>query len=333
MKKQSPTLRDVAALAGVSATTVSKFINQTQKFSPTVEARLNAAIEELGYRSNPLARSMITGVTRTIGLAVLDIRNPHFTNVVKGANRIAMQHGYTLLLVDTEESPERERMLIEALAQRVDGLILSTRMPEHAADWLLELNRPVVLLGNTQQLAIPSVGNDSYQAAYMLTRHLLNLGHKNIAYVGFVPSRWNAERTRGITDCLAERGLAPILYDTDAPSPLAGEQVCAAVMLGAHEVHAVICYNDLIALGFMKEARNLGLNIPADVSIAAFDNIIYGQYACPALTTVDMQSERVGEQAMTRLLSELNGGVGESATKLEPRLIVRDSTARRVEAR
>ena len=103
MKRTTPTIRDVAAAAGVSVATVSKYMNGAQRFSAPVEARLKEAIEHLGYRSNPLARSMITGETRTIGLAILDIRNPYFTNIVKGANRIALRHDYTLLLVDTEE--------------------------------------------------------------------------------------------------------------------------------------------------------------------------------------------------------------------------------------
>lgn len=107
MKKPSPTIRDVAAAAGVSVATVSKYMNGAQRFSAPVEARLKAAIEELGYRSNPLARSMITGRSRTIGLTILDISNPHFTNVVKGANRVALRHDYTLLLVDTDENQAR----------------------------------------------------------------------------------------------------------------------------------------------------------------------------------------------------------------------------------
>jgi DNA-binding LacI/PurR family transcriptional regulator len=114
---------------------VSKYMNGTQRFTPAVEARLKQAIEQLGYRSNPLARSMITGRTHTIGLAILDIRNPHFTNIVKGANRVALQHDYTLLLVDTEESQEREKTPIESLAQRVDGVIISSRMPDDSVQW------------------------------------------------------------------------------------------------------------------------------------------------------------------------------------------------------
>lgn len=332
MKKNSPTIRDVAAAAGVSVGTVSKFMNETQRFSAPVEAKLKAAIEALGYRSNPLARSMITGKTRTIGLAILDIRNPHFTNIVKGANRIALQNDYTLLLVDTEESQERERQLLEALAQRVDGMIVSSRMPEDSVQWMLELNKPVVLFGRHQHLPIPSVGTDSYLAAYMLARHLLNEGHRHVAYLGFGQSRWNAERIRGVADCLREEGLELDIYDALAPSAQAGERTCSAIMLGPKRPQAVICYNDLIALGFMKEARTLGFKLPQDVSIAGFDNVPYGEYASPALTTMDLQSERMGELAMLKLLDALDGKEDREYSLLEPRLIVRESTQRRADA-
>jgi DNA-binding LacI/PurR family transcriptional regulator len=329
MKKISPTIRDVAAAADVSVATVSKFMNGTQRFSPPVEARLKAAIDQLGYRSNPLARSMITGETRTIGLAILDIRNPHFTGIVKGANRIALQHDYTLLLVDTEESQERERQLIEALAPRVDGMIVSSRMPEDSVQWMLELHKPVVLFGRNQHFPIPSVGTDSHLAAYMLTRHLLNQGHRRFAYLGFGQSRWNEERIRGVQECLAEQALTATIYDAAAPSPQAGERACSAIMLGPQRPDAVICYNDLIALGFLKEARALGFALPQDVSVGGFDNVPYGEYAWPALTTVDLQSERMGELAMLKLLDSFAGKNDTEYSLLEPRLVVRESTLRR----
>jgi DNA-binding LacI/PurR family transcriptional regulator len=332
MKKTSPTIRDVAAAAGVSVATVSKYTNGSQRFSAPVEAKLKSAIESLGYRSNPLARSMITGETRTIGLAILDIRNPHFTNIVKGANRIALQNDYTLLLVDTEESQARERPLIEALAQRVDGMIVSSRMPDDSVQWMLELHKPVVLFGRNPNFPIPSVGTDSYLAAYMLARHLVNQGHRQFAYLGFGQSRWNDERIRGVQACLDEQGLTATVYDAAAPSPQAGERACSAIMLGPQRPDAVICYNDLIALGFIKEARALGFALPQDVSIAGFDNVPYGEYASPALTTVDLQSERMGELAMLKLIDALAGKSDSEYSLLEPRLVVRESTPRRAGA-
>ncbi|MFY0580987.1 LacI family DNA-binding transcriptional regulator [Cystobacter fuscus] len=329
MKKPSPTIRDVAAAAGVSVATVSKYINGAQRFSAPVEAKLKATIEQLGYRSNPLARSMITGETRTIGLTILDISNPHFTGVVKGANRVALQHDYTLLLVDTEENQARERPLIEALAQRVDGLIVSSRMPEEDLHWMLELNKPVVLLRRSQRLPIPSVGIDNQLATYMLARHLLNQGHRRIAYLGFGQARINDERIRGARACLAESGLTLEVHDAHAPTAQAGERACSRVMLGPNRPEAVICYNDLIALGFMKEAASLGFRLPQDVSVTGIDNVPYGEYSAPSLTTVDIQSEKMGELAMRKLLDALGGVTDSGYATFEPRLIVRESTARR----
>ncbi|OJH39183.1 LacI family DNA-binding transcriptional regulator [Cystobacter ferrugineus] len=329
MKKPSPTIRDVAAAAGVSVATVSKYINGAQRFSAPVEAKLKATIEKLGYRSNPLARSMITGQTRTIGLTILDISNPHFTSVVKGANRVALQHDYTLLLVDAEENQARERPLIEALAQRVDGLIVSSRMPDEALQWMLELNKPVVLLRRSQQLPIPSVGIDNQLATYMLAQHLLSQGHRRIAYLGFGQARINDERIRGASECLARSGLTLEVHDAYAPTAQAGERACSRVMLGQNRPEAVICYNDLIALGFMKEAAALGFRLPQDVSVTGIDNVPYGEYSAPSLTTVDIQSEKMGELAMRKLLDLLGGGSDSGYATFEPRLIVRESTARR----
>lgn len=329
--KKGATIRDVAAAAGVSVATVSKYMNGTQRFTPAVEARLKQSIEQLGYRSNPLARSMITGRTRTIGLAILDIRNPHFTNIVKGANRVALQHDYTLLLVDTEESQEREKTLIESLAQRVDGVIVSSRMPDDSVQWLLDLGKPVVLFGRSTRFQISSVGTDSGLAGYMLANHLIKLGHKRFAYLGFGRSRWNDERIRGIRHCLDEYGLTLDVHDAQSPSAAAGERACSGLMLGPKRPDAVICYNDLIALGFIKEARELGFSLPRDVSVAGFDNVPYGEYTSPALTSVDFQSEKMGELAMTKLIDELHGKSQEGASysMLDPHLVVRESTVRR----
>ncbi|WP_322013421.1 LacI family DNA-binding transcriptional regulator [Paraburkholderia sp. J12] len=329
--KKGATIRDVAAAAGVSVATVSKYMNGAQRFSAPVEARLKEAIEQLGYRSNPLARSMITGQTGTIGLAILDIRNPHFTSIVKGANRVALQHDYTVLLVDTEESQEREKPLLESLAQRVDGLIVSSRMPDDSVQWLLDLGKPIVLFGRSTRFPIASVGTDSSRAGYMLASHLVQLGHRRVAYLGFARSRWNEERIRGIRSCLDAHGLPLEIRDAQGPSAAAGEHACSSLMLGPNRPDAVICYNDLMALGFIKEARELGFQLPQDVSVAGFDNVPYGEYASPALTSVDFQSEQMGELAMTRLIDELRGKplVDDLYAQLEPRLVVRESTIKR----
>jgi LacI family transcriptional regulator len=329
MKKPVPTIRDVAAGAGVSTATVSKFVNGTQRFSPAVEAAVTRVIAELGYRSNPLAQSMITGRTQGIGMTVLDVANPHFSSVVKGANRVAQAHGYNLLLVDTEENPDRERPLLEALSRRVDGMIVISRIPEAEMDWMLDLGKPMVFLGRLAQRTMPWVAGDDHRGAAMLARHLAALGHRHIAYLGFSKSRRDEERLAGIRDCLAVLGVALTVYDGGAPSALEGERMASSIMLCASHPDALICYNDLMAMGFMKAVQTLGFRVPEDISVAGFDNIDFASYSMPPLTTVDLQSERMGAAAMTQLLAQIGGQPAAPSTIVEPQLVLRHSTRNR----
>lgn len=326
--KKKPTIRDVAAQAGVSIATVSKFINATQRFTAVVERRIQAAIEQLEYQSNPLARSMITGKTGSVGVAILDISNPHFTNIVKGANRVALEHGYNLLFVDTEENQAREDELLDALSRRVDGLIVTSRMPEEQMDRMLRFGKPVVFSGRPAPIGVPSIGIDAYAAAYMIGELLVKQGHRDIAYVGFAPARPDKERMRGLSECLAAHGLPLARFEVRGPTLAEGERVCSSVVLRKNKPDAVVCYNDMVAIGFMGVASSLGISIPADMSVVGIDNIPFGRFTSPALTTVDTQSERLGEEAMQLLFRQIAGenppDIG--YTLLEPRLIMRDST-------
>lgn len=326
--KKKPTIRDVAALAGVSIATVSKFINATQRFTAPVERKIQAAIEQLAYQSNPLARSMITGKTGSVGVAILDICNPHFTNIVKGANRVALEHGYNLLFVDTEESQAREDELLEALSRRVDGLIVSSRMPEEHMDRMLAFGKPVVFSGRTARPGVPSISIDAYAAAYMIGELLVKQGHRNIAYIGVAPARPDKERMRGLGECLETHGLSLARYEVRGPTIAEGERVCSSVILRKDKPDAVVCYNDMVAIGFMAVAKSLGISIPAEMSVVGIDNIPFGRFTSPALTTVDTQSERLGEEAMQLLFRQIAGenppDIGHMF--LEPRLVMRDST-------
>ncbi|MGH8855368.1 MAG: LacI family DNA-binding transcriptional regulator, partial [Telluria sp.] len=164
---------------------------------------------------------------------------------------------------------------------------------------------------------------------FMLAQHLRMLGHKRIAYLGFSRSRRDEERLGGIYECLNAAGMELAVFDAEAPSMAEGERLCSSIVLGASRPDAVICYNDLMALGFMKEAANLGLSIPRDLSVVGFDNIPYGKYVTPALTTVDLQSERMGATAMLKLLTVIRGEPVERLTKIAPQLVLRASTLAR----
>jgi LacI family transcriptional regulator len=317
----------VAALAGVSIATVSKYINAAQRFTPAVERKIRAAIDELEYHSNPLARSMITGKTGSVGVVILDIGNPHFTNIVKGANRVALEHGYNLLFVDTEESQAREDELVAALSRRVDGLIVSTRMPDDQLPRVLELGKPVVFSGRPAPKGHPSIGIDAYTAAFMLGELLVKQGHRKFAYIGFAPARPDMERTRGLTDCLKAHKLAFKRHEIRAPVVAEGERVCASVVLRKDRPDAVVCYNDMVAIGFLGACRSLGVAVPADLSVVGIDNIPFGRFINPALTTVDTQSEYLGEEGMRLLFRRIAGDTAAAGhLTVEPRLVVREST-------
>lgn len=328
-KKNAPTLHDVAEAAGVSTATVSKYLNGAQGFSPKVEAAIKAAVAELGYRSNEFARAMITGASKAVGVAVLDINNPHFTAVVKGANRVAIERGYTLLLVDTEENQHRELQLLDTLSRRVDGLIVSSRMAEKDIETVVGFGKPVVFFGHLETLNLPSVGSDGYRGGYMLAQHLVTQGHKNVAYLGFSKARWDKDRMLGARECLESHGLTLQCFDTLAPFATEGERLCSLLMLAKQPPDAVICYNDLIAMGFMKEAQGLGFDVPRDVSVAGFDNVPYAEYVSPPLTSVNLQSQGLGELAMKKMLNLLSGKPADGYTVLEPQLVLRRSTMKR----
>lgn len=324
-----PTIRDVASAAGVSITTVSRFTNGQQRFSAEVETRIKEAIDKLAYHQNPAARSIVTGQTGTIGLAVLDIRNPHHANIMKGANRVALAHGYSLLVVDMEESANQEQKLLEALAMRVDALIVSARIPDATVDWLATQRKPVSFIGRPARTGVASAGTDGFMAAFMLGRYLVEQGWKRIAYVGCSAARWNAARLNGLSAALAEAQLKPLIFDAKTTNAEAGERIASSVFLGRERPDAVVGCNDLVAMGLMHEAKSLGLRIPEDVAITGFDNIPACRYVAPPLTTVEMRSEEMGEAAMQQVLSMIAGkGEQDSDILLEPRLVIRDSARR-----
>lgn len=332
-RRKPATIRDVAQAAGVSTATVSKFINGGQRFTREVEDRVTTAVRELGYSSNPMARGMITGQTGNVGIVILDICNPHFTSLVKGASRVAARAGLNLLFTDTAEGHTPELAMLQALSRRVDGVIVSARLSEPALDWLRHSGLPVVFYGGQQPgPGCHSVGVDNRAAALMLGRHLRELGHRRIHYVGFSGARWSGERWSGLQEAFAGSQSVLMCFDVEAAVAEEGERVASAVLLGADPPDAVVTYNDLVALGLLAQAQTLGLRVPADVSIAGFDNILYGRYAHPALTTVDTASELTGETAMQRLIERIQGGadaVPGGFETLAARVVARGSTARR----
>lgn len=326
-KRHVATIKDVAARAGVSTATVSKYLNQLQNFSPEVEARIAEAVRDLGYHQNPLARSIITGRSGTIGLSIPDIFNPFFAALVTGASRVAAERGYTVLLVDSESGEESERKALADLCMRADGLILSSRHPLSAWSWLEEMPKPVVLFGTMTDGLGRRIGLKNELAGKMVISYLHRLGHRKIAFVGFDGAISSSERWEGMKALADELGLELQIVNARETTPEEGARCCKLLLLGsgvATGIDAVICFNDMLAFGFMRQAHELGLSIPKDCSVVGFDNVLFCDLVLPRLTSVNMGGERLGEIAAMQLLDRLHDR-DRVIDMPDPELVLRDS--------
>lgn len=322
---ESVTIYDVAKLAGVNPSTVSRALNRPGRVNAVTERRIRAAAESLDYHVNPMARALPTGRTSIIGLVVSDITNPVFFDVIRGAEAAATRAGYTLVLTESEESDEREYEGAQRMLRMVDGLLLAT--PRMSDDQIRALARqkPVAVVNRLVEDVL-SVVPDVQHGIAEAVRHLRSLGHSRIAYVPGPALSWMA-RHRG--ELLAQRcewahiellQLAPV-----APTVIGGRS--AAMAARDSGATAVIAYNDLIAIGLMQELVETGIRIPADISVVGFDDIFGADFTSPPLTTIKSPLREEGEHAMAALLSRVTEGtVPLAGFDLATSLVVRGST-------
>jgi len=326
--KRPTTLHDVARRAGVSIATVSKFINRQQRFSAGVEARVLEAVEALAYRRNHAAHSMVTGRTGTLGLAVLDIVNPHFAAMVKGANRVALGLGYSLMVMDLEECAGAELQQLQSLASRVDGLAVSARVPSPAMDWLLLQHLPIVWFGRFERAGRACVCTDDHAAGRLIGQHLVAGGRKRILYAHYAASRWSDDRAAGLEAALAEAGLALERCDAPAPTLEGGQAAARGWLAGDAHADAVVGYNDIVAIGFMRELQSRGVQVPHDVAVAGFDNVPLCGLLQPGLTSVDVRGGQQGESMVAELHGLISRERQPTLVEIEPHLVERESTRR-----
>lgn len=327
-KPRKPTIRDVAKVAGVSTATVSKFMNAQQSFSEAVEAKIRDAIEQLGYQQNYMARAVVTGKTGAIGLAVLDICNPHYTYVVKGANRVALERNYSLLVVDLDENQQQIKQRLQTLTTRIDGLLISGRLSDEVIDWLAELSIPVVFIGHPFRSGVISVGMDVKLTIDILANYLIRQEFKCIAYVGYSEANWNAVRIAELKKICACHNVEFIEYDIEAPTVEAAEKIASKVLLSNQHADAIIACNDQVAIGLMGQARQFGIRIPEDIAIAGIDNNPMSKHVYPSLTTIDTKGQELGEMAIEKVLSLIEGKDVTERENLDPELVIRESTRR-----
>lgn len=318
------TIRTVAERAGCSIATVSRVINRSAPTSAEVEARVRAAIDELGFRPSEIGRALKTLKTRTVGVLIPSLTNPVFAASVAGMQAAARERRHTLLLTATDYDPAAEAELVETLvAQNVAGLVLTVACAGHNAtlDLLEAESIPFVLVHNEPEGdARAAVCVDNAAATSALTEAMIAAGHRNIAYLAgrFATSDRSLRRYEGYRAAMEKAGLhaaAPLELDYlgDAPSHAAA---LAGLFGGVSAPTAALCSNDLLALSVTGALRDLGIRVPDDVSVAGFDGIALGRAMSPSLATVDTPTRRMGEQAVELLFEMIETGAAPRVERL-----------------
>ncbi|MEV7692210.1 LacI family DNA-binding transcriptional regulator [Microbacterium sp. NPDC089189] len=323
-RRGAATIYDIAELAGVNPSTVSRALSKPGRISAPTEAKIRAAAERLNFRFNPMARALPTGRSHTLALVVADITNPVVFGIVRGAEMAASAAGYTLVIAESQESGETEAEATERLMPSVDGVVLATtRLSDERIVDIAE-RKPVVLINRAVE-GVPGVLPDVNSGVDALLEHLAGLGHRSLVYLSGPATSWISDRRFARMMEVSERlGLAVVEVGPNAPTIEGGRAALRRVL--AAKPSAVVAFNDLIAIGVMQAAAAQGIVVPDELSVAGFDDIFGSELITPPLTTVRAQLVTAGERAVQGLLATLSGEEGPSYDPLETTLVVRGST-------
>jgi len=327
------TLRDIARRAGVSVSTVSHVLNGTRFVSEVRRQRVLAAIQELGYEPNAVARSLKINRSHTIGLIISDINNPFFTAVVRGVEDVANQHGYSVILCNTDENPDKELNYLRILrSKRVDGLIIApTGVLHEYLRNLVHSNFPIVFIDRElDNLPVSAVVLDNETAAYQIVKHLISLGHRRIGLISGRPRiSTTTLRISGYRRALTEAGL-PVderLIVSGYSRIEGGVAATHALLECTPPPTALFAANNLMTIGALIALAQRCLRVPDDVALVGFDDFPWADVLRPRLTTVAQPTYDLGREAAQLLMQRLKGDPNSYRKRivLSGQLMVRES--------
>lgn len=329
-----PTIYDVARAAGVSTSTVSHVLNGTRFVSEDATRRVQAAMEQLRYRPNSLARSLVRQETQTIALIVADNVNPFFAELARAIEDYGFGAGYNVFLCNSDRTTDKELAYLDMLiSKRVDGIIYTT-MSTHLDQLqpLLDNNIPVVTFEREYD-NIDAILLDNVQAGYEATHHLIELGHRRIACICGPDAKTRShERIQGYERALAEASIAldPSLIQAGDWTIKSGQRAARQLFDLALPPTAIFASNDLMAIGVLTFLHEQNIDVPGDVSVIGLDNIALSEFACPPLTTVATPIAEVGQRLCQLLLDRISGQLPPEPQRFTVRgeIKLRRSTAR-----
>ena len=327
-------LSDVAELAQVSTATVSRALTCPGKVKPATAARIRQAVQALGYVAHGAARALASKRTHTIGAVIPTLDNAIFANTAHALQKTLDEAGYTLLIASHEFDAEVEARVTQALVERgVDGLVLLGATHHPSVLRMLDTQQiPYVLTWALDAAGRhPCVGFDNRAAAIRIANHLLELGHRDFAMISGVTAgnERASERLEGVRQALAARGiaLAPGRIVEKLYTLSAGREGLREVLRGSPRPTAVVCGNDVLAIGALAECHAQGIAVPREISVTGFDDLEMAAVVTPPLTTVHFPTAELGTYAAQHLLARLAGKPFAARTELPVDLVVRASTA------
>lgn len=321
-------IADVASMAGVSHATVSRVMNGNTTVDADIAARVRAAASELKYKPNPVGRSLALGKTDTIGIVVPDLSNPTFQAILRGLSIAAARDGYRVLIADSSEVSSEEAILAGEARRRFDGVVLcAPRMSDAELEELAPTLYPLVLINRTtESVPTPSLVVDYGQGIQELAAHLVELGHRKLAYLtGPDRSASNVQRLRGLEKFTAEYPDVELQFIPGGNTFDAGfESSDAVASCGAT---GILVFNDVAAMGLLSGLSQRGIRVPEDLSLTGFDDMPFARYTMPPLTTAAVPITDLGDLAWRRMREQIQANDAASPTNyFPPRIELRGST-------
>ncbi len=327
------TLNDVAAVAGVSPTTISRYLGRSIVLPQATRDRIDAAIAALDYRPNLLAKRLSTGRAEAIGLVTPEIDNPFFAQLAAAVEAEAEKHGYAVYMTSTHGDPLREIGAVRRMRDgHVDGLVLITSRPDDGAlaRLLADDDKVVLLDEDVPGIGLCRVFAQNEHGAWLATRHLIAAGHRHIAFIGGPPGLMSVqERKAGFERAMAEAGLpaAPQAVLLRDYSRAFGDQA-ATILLGLNpRPSAIFASSDYLAIGVLGAFQRAGLSVPQDMSLIGFDDMPFADLVNPPLTTIRQPVPEMGRLAFQVLLALIHGENTARLSRLPVELVQRKSVA------
>jgi len=326
-------IKDIARLAGVSYSTVSRALNDDPVVKRETAARVKTIARTMGYTANAVGRSLVTGRTRTIGVIVTTLTDTFAAEIVAGIEAVAGKNGFSLVLACSHADPERELSIVRSFREsRVDGLVITaSRVGTLYESLISQIKVPLVLINHfSPGRFAQSVMIDNVFGAREVTQHLIKLGHRRIAYLGDqFGLQSDADRLSGYRQVLTEADIPfePKLLVYGNGRPMGAVAPMEELLSLAEKPTAVFCYNDMSALGALHVAVKSGLCVPRDISLVGFDDLFFNSFIQPSLTSLRQPMKTMGEEAAKTLMGLMAGDQAEHLVVLKGELMVRSSTA------